>query len=318
MALTAAPIGESIGALPRRVEAYEVDGFTLGVAGVSVDYVRTDEGIGPATSAQVGSSDLLFSTGKLGFSAKAQSEVPSDRALFALMDVAPPGLRWNGVDVNSGDLIVLPPGTTFLGNEPAGVVASVLVVPTDVLGRTAADLRRGAVKLHAPQLPVMKSMAARSLAIEIRTAAADIDHLIGEPAEQRLLEGAVRVLSGGDGTELRGMRRLDSVTIVGDCLEFATSAHVPTPSIAQLCRVAHVSESRLREAFVDVFDLPPSRYFQVRQLSLFREALVAASPRAATVTAVAFSLGITQLGRAAGRYRVTYGELPSATLRRVS
>lgn len=318
MALIEAPTGDQVGAHPRRIEAGEVDAFTFGVAGVSVDYVRTDEGTGPAISTQVGSPNLLFSTGSLGFSAKAQSEVPVDRVVFAYIRAAPPGLRWNGVDLADHDVVVLAPGTAFLGNEPAGLHASFLVVSTDTLARTAADLHRTAVDLRTSQLPATKGSAALSLAAEINAAATGIDHLIGGPAEQRLLEAAVRVVSGGEWAELHGLRRLDSPTIVGECIEFTQATYTPTPSIAQLCRAAHVSESRLREAFVDVFGLPPSQYFRFRQLSRFREALAAASPRSATVTDIAFSLGITQLGRAAGRYRVTYGELPSETLRRVS
>ncbi len=65
--------------------------------------------------------------------------------------------------------------------------------------------------------------------------------------------------------------------------------------------------------------VPPSSYFRLRVLARLRELLLSADPRHDTVTALAASLGLTQFGRVAGRYKALYGETPpSQTLRRSS
>jgi hypothetical protein len=45
------------------------------------------------------------------------------------------------------------------------------------------------------------------------------------------------------------------------------------------------------------------------------DALCAANPRTTTVTDIATAYGFFELGRFAGRYRNTFGEVPSRTLR---
>ena len=51
------------------------------------------------------------------------------------------------------------------------------------------------------------------------------------------------------------------------------------------------------------------------RLRAARAALRAAAPGTTTVTDVAMSYGFFELGRFAGRYRHTFGEVPSETLR---
>jgi len=64
------------------IEAEEVDNFVTAVAGLTVDYVRTDRGHGPSRTTCVGSRDAQLSVGSMGFSAIASTEVPSDLVVF--------------------------------------------------------------------------------------------------------------------------------------------------------------------------------------------------------------------------------------------
>lgn len=52
------------------------------------------------------------------------------------------------------------------------------------------------------------------------------------------------------------------------------------------------------------------------RLARVRDALLAADPVGASVTAAATAWGFTHLGRFSEAYRRRYGELPSVTLRR--
>ena len=101
------------------VEAEEVDNFVTAVAGLTIDYVRTDRGHGPSRTTCAGSRDAQLSVGSMGFSAIASTEVPSDLVVFALITSAPPGSVWCGQELNVGQLYAYGPGTTFHGIEPA-------------------------------------------------------------------------------------------------------------------------------------------------------------------------------------------------------
>ena len=86
-------------------------------------------------------------------------------------------------------------------------------------------------------------------------------------------------------------------------------------TVADLSRMAGVSERTLRAAFHDVIGVSPKRYAIKQRLEAAHAALQNADPRTTTVTDVAMTFGFFELGRFAGRYRHTFGEVPSETLR---
>src|SRR5688500_1726219 len=91
--------------------------------------------------------------------------------------------------------------------------------------------------------------------------------------------------------------------------------HVNEPvTITELSRVTGVSDRTLRAAFHDVLGLSPKQYAIEQRLRAAREALLVADPATTTVTDVATMYGFFELGRFAGRYRDTFGEVPSRTL----
>jgi AraC family ethanolamine operon transcriptional activator len=92
--------------------------------------------------------------------------------------------------------------------------------------------------------------------------------------------------------------------------------HLSDPvTIADLSRMAGVSERTLRAAFHDVVGVSPKRYALMQRLRAAHQALQHADPETTTVTDVAMNFGFFELGRFAGRYRHTFGEAPSQTLR---
>jgi transcriptional regulator GlxA family with amidase domain len=86
-------------------------------------------------------------------------------------------------------------------------------------------------------------------------------------------------------------------------------------TIAELSRMAGVSERTLRTAFREAVGVSPKQYTIVERLRAVHDALRAADPKTATVTDIAMEYGFFELGRFAGRYRDVFGESPSATLR---
>jgi transcriptional regulator GlxA family with amidase domain len=95
--------------------------------------------------------------------------------------------------------------------------------------------------------------------------------------------------------------------------------HVGQPvRVADLSRMVGVSERTLRAAFHDVIGISPKRYAITLRLRAARTALSNADPHTTTVTDIATTFGFYELGRFAGRYRHTFGEVPSRTLRQAA
>ena len=93
-------------------------------------------------------------------------------------------------------------------------------------------------------------------------------------------------------------------------------SHLGEPvTVADLSRIAGVSERTLRAAFQDIVGVSPKRYALMQRLQAAHQALQHADPNSTTVTDVAMNFGFFELGRFAGRYRHAFGEVPSQTLR---
>ena len=302
--------------MPIQIEALEVDEFTTAIAGLEVDYVRTK---GEQDACRMTASDgdgVRLSTGRMGFSTISSVEIPRDTMAISLITSAPPGGSWCGVRAEVGSLNFYGPGTPFVGVNPAGFGATFLVTPTEVLRRAASSLRLG--DLSIPQS--VEPLADRPDVLRLKELLwrVTIDPaLMDDPEEHRRLIDSAATSVATEGTVPSSAdRRLNSRRIVLDCVDFVDSTDSHQPSMSELCRAACASESRVRQAFVEVLDSPPTQFLQYRLLSRLREQLLHADPAAQSVTRIASSLGVTQLGRIAGRYRRLYHELPSETLRR--
>lgn len=88
------------------------------------------------------------------------------------------------------------------------------------------------------------------------------------------------------------------------------------PDMETLCKEVGVSRRSLFRSFHDVLGVGPRRYFELTRLNQFRRELKERHPDDVTVTELAYRNGFTQLGRLSNMYRETFGELPSATLRK--
>jgi len=97
-------------------------------------------------------------------------------------------------------------------------------------------------------------------------------------------------------------------------VDFLRESEPTNFTIAELCRVAEVSERTLQYAFKDVFDISPQEFIMCRRLHSVRHALLTCDRRSAFVGQIAMDHGFFELGHFAGKYRQLFGELPSETL----
>jgi AraC-like DNA-binding protein len=106
-----------------------------------------------------------------------------------------------------------------------------------------------------------------------------------------------------------------STAIVERCEHFALLRRFEGVRLADLCRVGHASERRVRDAFHEVRGAAPVEWLRRLALDEVHAMLVRVEPTSASVTDVAASHGFTHVSRFAAEYRKRFGENPSRTLR---
>ena len=99
-------------------------------------------------------------------------------------------------------------------------------------------------------------------------------------------------------------------------IDYIRHADLATLDPTALCAAAAVSPRTLEYAFQESLGLSPAVFIRRLRLHALRRDLLASARGESTVTDLAYHLGFTQLGRLAGDYRRTFGELPSTTLAR--
>lgn len=109
--------------------------------------------------------------------------------------------------------------------------------------------------------------------------------------------------------------RPPGAVLVRRAIEISESCAGPV-RIAELCVALRVSPGTLENAFKSVTGLTPHAFFLRRRLNEARKVLLREDADCRNVTDIALSLGFSELGRFAVRYREMFGETPSQTLKR--
>jgi AraC-like DNA-binding protein len=221
------------------------------------------------------------------------------------------------MDLEPGTVLLYGPGAEHTATSQVGLEYAFGSFRLQALEETADRLHlklippaKGLVRALAPTPKVRSLTAILGLGDDQGTS---IESALDGPIDT--LHAAVAALSTEPPQRVVGKgARIDSRHIVHVCIEYVEAIE-RVPTLSEMCLVAHVSERRLRQAFTDVFELPPLRYFRYRSLAKARRILVNRGVSDCTVSEVASDLGFHNFGRFAHRYQSAYGELPSATLK---
>jgi AraC-like DNA-binding protein len=87
--------------------------------------------------------------------------------------------------------------------------------------------------------------------------------------------------------------------------------------LTDVCAAIGVPARTLRRHCDECLGVGPHTYLMLRRMNLARRALAHASPATTTVAEIAYNYGFSEPERFAASYRKRFGELPSATLRRL-
>ncbi len=226
------------------------------------------------------------------------------RTLEARPDTAmllAPGQEYTLYFEPNDDLVVLRVPETTLAEELAGREPDRVVAIRETREAPLTGERRTALAaLHRGMVDATKSArshAAESCArqLEAQLCSWMADELLGS-----------RPSSAAPMLAVQRMRRVEEWIDV----------HLADPiTLGRLCAVAGVGDRCLESGFRAHRGQPPLQFVMDRRLARVRRNLLDAGP-GNSVTELAHDAGFVHLGRFAARYRRTYDESPSATLRR--
>jgi AraC-like DNA-binding protein len=160
----------------------------------------------------------------------------------------------------------------------------------------------------------LRSLHRAAIRMAEARAGALVDLQAAHGLEQQLLQALIECLSGRAEEETATGRRHRDILARFEELLIAE----PFLGIARMSAALGVSERSLRACCKEHLAMGPNRYRHLCAMQQVHRALRSGNPDTASVSTVAERYGFRDLGRLAASYRVLYGELPSATLRRAS
>jgi AraC family ethanolamine operon transcriptional activator len=249
---------------------------------------------------------------------RVQGLSPADYLTFAILLRAGPRTTYYGVHPDASRLIVAAPGGVDVTVD-AEYSHLILLVRMELLQRRlpaqrlaylirAAD--RHGLSLAPNTLAGFHDWLARALERAFDNPNAFEHAAVIASLEEGLLYWLARICAPTDGSPHAGRRRRG----LNRALEYLRTADVSRVSVADLCRVAQVSERTMQYAFRDELDLSPLAFLRRLRLHAARRELMNAEGVLPRVTDVANRQGFLELGRFAADYRRLFGELPSETL----
>ena len=306
---------------PRSVEVAQTsvsdaDGYERSVGGIAIHAIRSGVGIGANRVSVVSDGVVTATSCDLGFPIMTSTTIGAERYIISLIRSSA-GSRWCGIDLQEGSVLVHGPSAEHTAANKVGLGFTFTAVSGEALRERANML---GVRIALPETGKVREVSAK------RGLDAWVDLVFGLGSAARSPRAGLNmdevlsamVLAFRDPSEpirlTRGPNRMDDRVIVHRCLDLAVALG-RRPTLRELCVASHVSERRLRQAFVGQFDVPPVAFFRLWALAQARKRLRTADASVASVTRVGLDLGFGHLSRFAQYYRQVYGESPSATLR---
>ena len=250
--------------------------------------------------------------------------VPADQILISLPTGDRPAPVWGGVRMRAGEIMTLGAGQRVHVRTYGPSCSSSIWLPAQDLSRYGHALIGATFAVPAAarswRSPPAASRELRQLhGAGTRMAGLRPETLVGAEAahglEQQLIHALVECLSTGSADEgTPAMRRHQEIVVRFEGLLQAQPER--NLRMAEICTALGVSERLLRGVCAEHLGMSPTSYHRLRRMSLVHRTLWRGDAAAETVSVVARRHGFHNVGRFAAYYRVLFGELPSATLRR--
>jgi AraC-like DNA-binding protein len=301
----------------------DFDQYRSAIRGGEVGYGLIGRGVFRAELTSIEAGRLFLQRGRANLPRLVASSMPSKRVgiLGWLGDGQLPVVR--GAQIRQGEFMCLGSGMeshhrNFGCNDFAALTLDATDLARAAMDLTGRELVVNAGKVLRPPdhlgvwlLSVIDAATRASLTTpDVFTSAPAVDAL-----EHALLRPMIRCL-------LDGEARRDGVPLahraaIASRFTAAVEASLDGPlHIPDLCRTVGITARTLNTLCHEQLGMSAQRFLTLRRLHLTRRALLRSDHGHKTVTEIATSLGIWELGRFAVAYKSLFGESPSATLRR--
>jgi AraC-like DNA-binding protein len=265
--------------------------------------------------------DVLYGSGHIGGRVALLGPLSQDRLTLGVGLHMAPGTRHWLSEVETGTIGVFAAGDEHDALYGPGSLYATATLTTDRLEEMAAEagFDLDARTIGGTRIEGRRFAATELASLETRFRQAHLDGH-GLPTGPTALGGQML------GMFIRRLGRPPRVALPLDRTGLArvvarartyVREHLDQPlSVEAIAAAAFTSHRTLHRAFQVVLDETPYSYVLRLRLHRIRYAILSDQEKSATITAVANTWGISELGRFAGWYRDLFGELPSETLRR--
>jgi AraC-like DNA-binding protein len=292
---------------PSKHVAVDVDEVNVALPGVELGFSRIDRGMGNTDFRSWIHSGVSIHHATVGFSMVGHGVIDnSTLAMVTPLRVAATPTRWESDKAVEGEFNIYGPGADHYAVDSTGWELSILCADIRALEATAGTLGRELGDWSGRRIRRQGPPTAM-----LGAGFTELDSGGDGPEVLRQVVDALSVTSGYDSSG----RGIPSTEIVGRVNDHLEASGLWFPPIADLCNAAGVSERRLRSAFIDCYDMPPSHYLRSRALSAVHGILRRSSPGRDSVTSIAQTHGFRHLSDFARYYRQAVGATPSETLR---
>jgi AraC-like DNA-binding protein len=247
------------------------------------------------------------------------------RAVVAFPTSQSPAHCYNGVDLLPVNIIRYGEGAEYFLRSSSGTGFAAMSLPIADLasvGTAIADRDLTPPRDSLVLTPVPSAMARlQRLHAAAGHLAETAPEILAHPEtarglEQALIEAMVACLAAPvTGAERSAQRRHE---LIMRRFRRVVEQH-PDQALylPEICRAIGVSDRSLRMCCQEHLGMSPKQYLLARRMHLARRDLSRSAPDSTTVTDVATRYGFWQFGYFSRAYRSQFGELPSATLKRL-
>lgn len=261
---------------------------------------------------QLVSRDVLITYARFKSGLDQSGTTPPGYRTFVIPGYNCNGFWWRGHHVTRDDLLLFPRSSELQSASHADFEVFTISINATYLEKLAYGLGidvslalgREVIHLDAHSADNLRHLAGTVVKYEGGTVAWETTLALVE----RLV-----ICTAQDHLEERvSLRQRDLA--VDRIVQYVRSTPVPTSQLAQLCRIAKVSERTLQYAFKERYGISPNVFVKRWKLNSARRLLLMADSAETAISAVAASQGFLHQGQFATEYRTLFSELPSKTL----
>jgi len=234
---------------------------------------------------------------------------PPGYRTFVIIGHACSGFRWCGHQITQNDLLIFSSSNEFHSASHSDFEVFTISIHLDYIEQLIDNF--GLKEIPNKQEVVRMD---EPLAYELRNLATTVIQSSGGEAAQalahNLAEKLIITAAESHSTKIINLRKRDLA--VNKVVEFVRNTPSPTSNLAQLCRIANVSERTLQYAFKERYGIAPNTFVKRWNLNTVR--LLLAHPDDTTVNKICMTFNISHQSQFATDYKKLFAELPSETL----